>query len=108
MITEAKSSRWRWSINSGASFRPSRIQESACYRWRIPDQRGAAGIRGQAGLEISWSGSMCALSAPITRVEITLPTGSLSLPLQIFGFGTTGCEKPGVTVTPFEAAEAAA
>jgi hypothetical protein len=51
---------------------------------------------------------MCALSAPITRVEITLPTGSLSLPLQIFGFGTTGCEKPGVTVTPFEAAEAAA
>lgn len=73
-----------------------------------PGQTGAAGIRGQAGLEISWSGSMCALSAPITRVEITLPTGSLSLPLQIFGFGATGCEKPGVTVTPFEAAEAAA
>ena len=73
-----------------------------------PGQPGAAGIRGQAGLEIVWSDSMCALSAPITRVEITVPTGSLSLPLQIFGFGTAGCEKPGVTVTPFEAAEAAA
>ena len=73
-----------------------------------PGQTGAAGIRGEAGLEIAWADGMCALSAPITRVEITLPTGSLSVPLQISGFGTTGCQKPGVTVTPFEAAEAAA
>jgi hypothetical protein len=71
-------------------------------------QMGAAGIRGQAGLEITWASALCAPSAPITRVEITLPTGSLSVPLQIFGFGTTGCFKPGVTVTPFEAAEAVA
>ena len=68
---------------------------------------GAAGVRGQAGLEISWSDLMCALSAPITRVEVMLPTGSFSIPLQIVGFGSTGCLRPGISVTPFEAAEVA-
>jgi hypothetical protein len=73
-----------------------------------PGPAGAAGIRGQAGLEISWSDGMCAFAEAISRVEITLPTGSLSVPLQIVGFGSTGCLKPGITVTPFEAAETAA
>ncbi len=70
-------------------------------------QTGAPGIRGQAGLEISWSDLMCALSAPITGVEVMLPTGSFRIPLQIVGFGSTGCLKPGISVTPFEAAELA-
>jgi hypothetical protein len=72
-----------------------------------PGQTGTAGIRGQAGLEISWSDLMCALSAPITRVEVMLATGSFSVPLQIVGFGSTGCLKPGIALTPFEAAEVA-
>jgi hypothetical protein len=50
---------------------------------------------------------MCAISAPITRVAVVLPTGTLSVPLQIDGFGTTGCQRPGATVSEFEAAETA-
>jgi hypothetical protein len=73
-----------------------------------PGSVGMAGVRGQAGLGITWSDNMCAISAPITRVEITLPSGSLSVPLQISGFGTTLCQKPAAIVTPFEPAEAAA
>ena len=73
-----------------------------------PGSVGTAGQRGQAGIGITWSDNMCALSAPITRVEVTLPSGSLSVPLQISGFGTTGCQEAGATITPFEPAEAAA
>ncbi|HEY6468938.1 MAG TPA: DUF4232 domain-containing protein [Candidatus Dormibacteraeota bacterium] len=68
---------------------------------------GTAGIRGQAGVEIEWPDGMCATSAPITRVAVVLPTGTLSVPLQIEGFGTTGCQRPGATVSEFEAAEIA-
>jgi hypothetical protein len=38
---------------------------------------------------------------------VILPAGSFSIPLQIAGFGSTGCLKPGIFVTPFEAAEVA-
>lgn len=68
---------------------------------------GTAGIRGQAGVEIEWPDGMCALSAPIARVAIILPTGTLSVPLQIEGFGSTGCQRPGATISEFEAAETA-
>lgn len=74
---------------------------------RQSGETGTAGIRGQAGLAISWSDLMCALSAPITRVDVMLPSGSLSVPLQIFGFGSSDCLKPGISVTPFVAAELA-
>ena len=67
LIMEANLSRWRYSINSGASIRPSRIQEFGLLPLANPGQPGEAGIRGQAGLEIAWSDSMCALSAPITQ-----------------------------------------
>lgn len=70
-------------------------------------QTGTAGIRGQAGLAVSWSDLMCGLAAPITRIEVMLPTGGFSVPIQIFGFGSTGCLKPVIVVTPFEAAELA-
>jgi hypothetical protein len=70
-------------------------------------QTGTAGLRGQSGLAISWSDNMCELSAPITRVDVMLPSGSLSVPLQISGFGSADCLKPGISVTPFVAAELA-
>jgi hypothetical protein len=66
---------------------------------------GAAGVRGQAGVEVAWPDGMCAISAPIMRVQVVLPTGTLSVPLQIFGFGSTGCQRPGATVTQYEPAE---
>jgi hypothetical protein len=62
---------------------------------------------GQAGVEVERPAGMCAISAPITRVAVVLPTGTLSVPLQIDGFGTTGCQRPGATVSEFEAAETA-
>jgi hypothetical protein len=70
-------------------------------------QTGTIGVRGQAAIAISWSEMMCALSAQITRVEVMLPGGSFGVPLRIVGFGSTGCLKPVVFVTPFEAAELA-
>jgi Protein of unknown function (DUF4232) len=66
---------------------------------------GAAGIRGQAAIQLQYSDFACATSVPVARVVITLPTGSLGTPLALPGYGTTGCLPPGVSVTPFRAAE---
>jgi Protein of unknown function (DUF4232) len=66
---------------------------------------GAAGIRGQAAIQLQYSDFACATSAPVTRVVITLPTGTLGTPIELPGYGTSECLPPSVGVTPFRAAE---
>jgi hypothetical protein len=66
---------------------------------------GAAGVRGQAAIQLEYSDFACATSAPVARVVIMLSTGSLATPMALPGYGTSGCLPPGVRVTPFRAAE---
>jgi len=65
----------------------------------------SSGVRGQAGLPLQYSHLMCATR--IVGIAVTLPTGTLTAPLDgLEGSDFPGCSSGSVTVNPFQPAEA--
>jgi hypothetical protein len=68
-----------------------------------PGASGTGGIRGQAALPLQYSDNQC--PTPVARVSVVLPSGSLTVPIQLFGNNFAGCTPAAVVVNPFQPGE---
>jgi hypothetical protein len=68
-----------------------------------PGASGSSGVRGQAALPLQYSDNQC--PTPVASVSIVFPSGTLTMPFQLFGSNFAGCTPAAVAVNPFQPAE---
>lgn len=61
-------------------------------------------VRGQAALSLQYTHLMCATH--IAAMQVTLPTGTLTVNVRLQGFDNAACVSPKIDVNAFEPAEA--